>query len=163
MNANPNTCLKRPLAARLCSLAFAALSALAIFPATAQPAHVVKFEIPPIAYASGTQHPAGVTITEANIAMGYVDVVDRTNLMINANVEQVVMQVRIDTPMIARADLRVAGRDYNVASQTGSLVLATRRGANQPVAITWRFYLNHGARPGVYAWPLALNVAPKVA
>ena len=35
----------------------------------------------------------------------------------------------------ALADLRVAGRDYNVATQTGSLVLATRRGANQPLAI----------------------------
>ena len=63
----------------------------------------------------------------------------------------------------ARADLRMAGRDYNVAGQNGSLVLATRRGANQPVAITWRFYLNHGAHPGVYAWPLALNVSPKIA
>lgn len=163
MQANPTTCPTARLAACLCRLAFAAICGLAVFPAQAQPAHVVKFEIPPIAYASGTQHPAGMTITEANIAMGYVDVVDRTNLMINANVEQVVMQVRIDTPMIARADLRVAGRDYNVATQTGSLVLATRRGANQPLAITWRFYLNHGARPGVYAWPLALNVTPKLA
>jgi hypothetical protein len=163
MNATLQSSRRLPPVACLHGLAIAVMWAAAVNVASAQPAHVVKFEIPPIAYASSTQHPAALAITEADIAMGYVDVVDRTSLMINANVEQVVMQVRIDAPMIARADLRVAGRDYNVASHNGTLLLATRRGENQPVAIAYRFHLNPGARAGLYAWPLTLNVTPKVA
>lgn len=121
----------------------------------------VSFAIPPIAYATGTQHPGALTIGAQHVAQGYIDVADATSMLVSANVDEYLLTVKLDNPLIARAALRIGGSDYAVDSKLAVLVVAAQRARDIPVSVAWRLYLKPGARAGVYPWPLALAIAPR--
>jgi len=121
----------------------------------------VSFAIPPIAYATGTRHPGALTISAQHVAQGYIDVADMTSMRVSANVDEYLLTVKLDNPLIARAALRIGGSDYAVDSKLAVLVVAAQRARDIPVSVAWRLYLKPGARAGVYPWPLALAIAPR--
>lgn len=151
-----------PLLATL--LAAAALASTGIGHANAAGiSQQVSFAIPPIAYATSTQHPGALTISPQHVAQGYVDVADSSNMLVSANVDEYLLTVKLDNPLIARAALRISGSEYAVDSKLAVLVVAAQRARDIPVSVAYRLYLKPGARAGVYPWPLALAIAPRTA
>jgi hypothetical protein len=151
---------------RLMADAFLATAIVATIagPATASGAsQQVRFAVPPVAYVTDIRHPATLAINETQLARGYVDVADASDLLISANVEECLLSIKQGMPSISRVAVRIDGSEQAVDTNHGVVAFAAKRGANMPMRITYRLYFNAGARPGVFPWPLQLSVAPKPA
>ncbi len=152
---------------RILGSCFAALIAATMLTgfnsATASTFQQVKFEIPPIAYAKDLQQPSHITIDDRDIARGYVDLQDATQMLLSANVDSCLMIVSLNALWIARAALRIGGVDHTVGSARAVLEFASKRGANVSVSVGYVIYLNKQARAGAYPWPVAFTIAPKTA
>ncbi|MEO8103801.1 MAG: hypothetical protein ABI790_14860 [Betaproteobacteria bacterium] len=167
MRTRTNNFLQKNWVPRVCVATILAILAGHSAEAFASPgggtAHVVRFDMPPIAYARNLQNPASITIENRHIAQGYIDLDNATEMLLSANVDGCLMSISLDSAWIARATLRIGGQEHSVNAGRGVLAFASQRASNSPVSIGYRLYLNNQARPGVYPWPLAFTVAPKLA
>lgn len=107
--------------------------------------------------------PGSISITEADIARGYVEVTTPMRVAVKSNTEEGYLLV-FDNQADFFRQARVRGLANEVQLGTGGGVVAQRapgRGMSAvTLALAFRFELTQNAREGVYAWPLQVSVAP---
>jgi hypothetical protein len=115
------------------------------------------------AQASGqlVQQSPELTITDADIARGYVDVPAGSQLQVTSNNPAgYVIDFFTRLPIFASVRVTNASGSADLGPEGGTIVERGQVGRNLPLSLTYRFMLAASAQPGTYAWPLALSVRP---
>jgi len=144
--------------------------ALAGFIAPALPVHAgsvsaslsVSVVVPARALLSVESQPAGLEITEADVARGYVEAPGAS-----------LVQVRTNSPAGWLLEFQPLQGPYRALEVTGlgstAQVSAAGGWLAQPYAgktlvtasLGYRFFLSGDAQPGLYPWPVALTATPR--
>ena len=145
---------------RLASLAVA-IVATAGGPAwsdEAQSAFQVSLQVPVRLALQPVGEPARITVTERDLARGYVDVSANYHVSHNDRRGYLLQIVRLGG--IAR-EVRVSGLGGTVVV-AGDAVEMYRDGRvfEQDVALEFRLMLDEGVEPGTFGWPVALSAQP---
>lgn len=103
-------------------------------------------------------------VTNADIFRGYVDIRDATRIEVKNNSPDGYMIVfdGVNGPvdMFKQIHVQGLGRDVQIDSNGGWIVLPSEGPATVTKEMGYRFDLSDNARPGTYMWPLALSVRP---
>ncbi len=123
---------------------------------------VVSVIVPARAVLSIESQPAGLQITEADVARGYVEAPEAS-----------LVQVRTNSPAGWLLEFQPLQGPYRALEVTGlgstAQVSAAGGWLAQPYAgktlvtasLGYRFFLSGDARPGFYPWPVALSALPR--
>jgi hypothetical protein len=105
------------------------------------------------------QQPSEIIVTDADVVRGYVDVPAGSELRVSTN-DPTGYVIDFFTRVPIFRSVRVIDRrgDADLGPDGGTVIERGQYGRNLPLALTYRFNLAANARPGTYAWPLALNV-----
>ena len=124
----------------------------------------VKAEVGRHASLQVVSQPALITITGADLARGYVDVPESSQVIIRSNSPDGFMVELVSQAEFVQSTL-VRGLDTEVQWGAGGGAVAQRpagRGMHsQTLALGYRFTLAPEARAGVYPWPVRLAVSPR--
>ena len=105
------------------------------------------------------QQPAEITITDADIARGYVDVAAGSELRVTSNNPAgYVIDFFTRLPIFRSVRVSNASGSADLGPDGGTIIERGQMGRNLPLALTYRFNLAASVQAGTYAWPLALNV-----
>lgn len=107
--------------------------------------------------------PATVTITEADVARGYVDVPTPSRVEIKGNSPSgYVLVFESQSDFVRQTQVRGLGSEILLGA-TGGVIAQPGSGSGlgkSTIEIGFRFLLAQEARPGVYAWPMQVSVMP---
>ena len=139
-------------------MATAALAAGAACADEARSTFRVSLVVPTRVALQALGEPASVTVTEADLARGYLDVPARYHVTLNDR-RGYLLQI---------AHLGGVAREVRVSGLGGTFVVAGdtvavhQRGQSfeQDVALEFRLVLAPGAEAGRFDWPVALSVQP---
>jgi len=121
----------------------------------------VSAVVPAQAVGQVVQQPAQITITEADIAQGYVDVPIGSRLRVSSNNPAgYVIDFFTRLPIFRSVRVSNDNGSAELGPDGGTIIERGQSGRNLPLDLTYRFNLAASAQPGTYAWPLALNVRP---
>lgn len=148
----------------LFSFALAALlaPALAVHAGTVSASLSVSVVVPARAVLSVESQPAGLQVTEADVARGYVEAPGAS-----------LVRVRSNSPAGWLLEFQPLQGPYRALEVTGlgspAQVSAAGGWLAQPYAgrtvvtasLGYRFFLSDDARPGVYPWPVGLTAIPR--
>jgi hypothetical protein len=143
----------------LCS----ALAATTIAPdtdAAARQAQVsVTAYVPPHVVSQLEQQAAALTITDADVARGYVEVPAGSRLRVTSN-DPAGFVIDFFPRLPLFKAVRVITRDGSaqLGPDGGAMTGNRHRGRNIPLELSYRFDLADDVQPGTYAWPLAMSV-----
>ena len=137
------------------------LAAIAVGTASADEARSrfqVSLQVPVLLALQTRGEPASVTVTDDDLARGYVDVAARYHVSHNDRRGYVLQIVHLGG----------VAREVRISGLGGTLVVADdavevhRDGQSfeQDVALEFRLVLEPAAQAGRYDWPVALNVQP---
>lgn len=125
----------------------------------------VKVQVQIMKHASirAVRSPAAVTVTQADIERGYVDLAQPVEVDIRTNDPGgFLLGFSLSSPMLKGAQLMGAGLDVAVGPNGGSVALAKYAsgvGAHT-VQLRARLHLSEQAQPGVLSWPVAIYISP---
>jgi hypothetical protein len=107
------------------------------------------------------RQPSEITITDADIARGYVEIPDASQLRVTSNNPAgYVVDFFSRLPIFTSVRISSAGGSANLGSDGGAIVERGRQGRDMPLNLSYRFNLVAQVQAGTYAWPLALNARP---
>jgi hypothetical protein len=105
--------------------------------------------------------PAQITITAADIARGYVDMPEASQLRVTSNNPVgYVVDFFSRLPIFTSVTVSSTGGSADLGPDGGAIVERGSHGRDIPLHLSFRFNLNAQVQPGTYPWPLALNVRP---
>lgn len=104
--------------------------------------------------------PAQLTLTQADVARGYVDVPQPAQVEVKTNNPAgFVFAFDSDSELVRQVDVSGIGDTASFSGTHGAVI--SRNVARVSVLnLNIRFQLAPGAQPGVYAWPLNVSVTP---
>jgi hypothetical protein len=107
------------------------------------------------------QQPAEITITDADIARGYIDVEIGSQLSVTSNNPAgYVVDFFSRLPIFTSVRISSAGGSADLGPDGGAIIERGRHGRDIPLNLSYRFNLLASIQPGTYAFPLVLNVRP---
>jgi hypothetical protein len=105
--------------------------------------------------------PPLLRVTEEDVATGYIDLPAPTVLTLRSNSRDgFLFRIDVDRQLVASARMHGLARDMELAPGGASVPVAGRFGDEVRFELRWRLTLAEGVRPGVYAWPVRLQVDP---
>ncbi|HUH93750.1 MAG TPA: hypothetical protein VL742_11535 [Casimicrobiaceae bacterium] len=117
--------------------------------------------VPAQAVGEVVQQPVQITITDADIARGYVDVAAGSQLRVTSNNPSgYVIDFFTRLPIFRSVRVSNSSGSADLGPDGGTIIERGQVGRNLPLALTYRFQLAESVQPGTYAWPLALNIRP---
>jgi hypothetical protein len=117
--------------------------------------------VPAQTVAQIVQQPSEITITDADIARGYVEVLVGSQLRVTSNNPAgYVVDFFSRVPIFTSVRISSAGGSADLGPDGGAIIERGRQGRDLPLNLSYRFNLTAQIHPGTYAWPLALNVRP---
>jgi len=150
---------RRVTFAAMCSTLAVSTIAPAVDAAQAKSQIAVSAVVPAAALGQIVQQPAEITITDSDIARGYVDVVGGSQLRVTSNNPAgYVIDFFTRLPIFSSVRVTNAAGSADLGPEGGTIIERGQMGRNLPLALTYRFTLASSVQPGTYAWPLALNV-----
>lgn len=148
----------RPAAALLLVLgallpAFASASAASV---------AVSAFVAPRAWLTIETQPANLTITEADIRRGFVDLPGASRIRVRTNSSAgYLLSFELESECVTGVVLDGAG-DRIQLTGSGGLVPRPYPGPAAAVSeLGYRFLISPGARPGTHPWPVALSAIPR--
>jgi hypothetical protein len=115
--------------------------------------------VPAQAVGQVVEQMSEITITENDIARGYVDVLAGSQLRVTSNNPAgYVIDFFTRLPIFSSVRVTNANGSADLGPEGGTIIERGQMGRNLPLSLTYRFNLAASAQPGTYAWPLALNV-----
>jgi len=145
--------------------AMTTLAATSIIPdlnaAALQSQIAVSAIVPAQTVAKLVQQPAEITITDADVARGYIDVALGSQLRVTSNnpagyVVDFFSRLQIFTSV----RISSAAGSADLGPDGGAIIERGQHGRDLPLNLSYRFNLAAAVQPGTYAFPLALNVRP---
>jgi hypothetical protein len=117
--------------------------------------------VPAQTVAQLVEQPSEITITDADVARGYVEVPTGSRLRISSN-NPAGYFIDFFTRLPIFRSVRVSNSNgsADLGPDGGTIIERGQHGRNLPLDLSYRFMLADNAQPGTYAWPLALNVRP---
>jgi hypothetical protein len=107
------------------------------------------------------QQPAEITITDADIARGYVEIPAASQLRVTSNNPAgYVIDFFSRLPIFTSVRVSSTGGGADLGPDGGTIIERGRQGRDIPLNLSYRFNLAAQVQPGTYAWPLALNIRP---
>jgi hypothetical protein len=107
------------------------------------------------------QQPSEITITETDIARGYVEIPAASQLRVTSNNPAgYIIDFFSRLPIFTSVRISSAGGSADLGPDGGAIIERGRQGRDIPLNLSYRFNLIAQVQPGTYAWPLALNVRP---
>jgi hypothetical protein len=107
------------------------------------------------------RQPAELTITDADIARGYVEVLVGSELRVTSNNPAgYVVDFFSRLPIFRSVRVSSTGGSADLGPDGGAIIERGRHGRDIPLDLSYRFNLAASVQAGTYAWPLALNVRP---
>ncbi|HZI83929.1 MAG TPA: hypothetical protein VFF44_08435 [Casimicrobiaceae bacterium] len=152
---------RRITVAAMCSTLAVSTIAPAVQAAQQRGQIAVSAIVPAQAIGQVVQQPAEITITDADIARGYVDVPVGSQLRVTSNNPAgYVIDFFTRLPIFRSVRVSNASGSADLGPDGGTIIERGQYGRNLPLDLTYRFNLASSVQPGTYAWPLALNVRP---
>jgi DNA-binding Lrp family transcriptional regulator len=150
---------------RIVFSAITTLAASSIIPsvdaATVRSQIAVTAYVPAQAVAKLVVQPSEITITEADVARGYVDIPAASQLQVTSNNPAgYVIDFFSRLPIFTSVRVSSAGGGADLGPDGGAIIERGRQGRDIPLNLSYRFNLAAQVRAGTYAWPLALNIRP---
>ncbi len=109
---------------------------------------------------SAVSHPAGLQVSDADIARGYMDLPQASSFEFASNTRNPLsVAVAFDPSFISKVGVRMLGDEVTVQTSGGGSTVRNSHIGNQHVAVTYRLHLNSNARAGQYAWPVGLQIS----
>ena len=145
--------------------AMTTLAATSILPdvnaAALQSQIAVTAVVPAQTVAKLVQQPVEITITDVDIARGYIDVAIGSQLSVTSNNPAgYVVDFFSRLPIFTSVRVSSAGGSADLGPDGGAIIERGRQGRDIPLSLSYRFNLLGSVQPGTYAFPLALNVRP---
>lgn len=107
------------------------------------------------------QGPQDLVLTEQDVSRGYVEMRDAVRFNVRSNCPYRV-EMRLDSSAVGSAQASLSGRQVEIGAGTQSVEMPISL-AERTTAVTYRFVLAPGARPGTYPWPMRMVVQPSMA
>ena len=121
----------------------------------------VSATVPAQAIGQIVQQPSEITITDTDVAQGYVDVPAGSQLRVTSNNPAgYVIDFFTRLPIFRSVRVSNASGSADLGPEGGTIIERGQHGRNLPLSLTYRFMLAASAQAGTYAWPLAMNVRP---
>ena len=96
-----------------------------------------------------------VSITDAEIARGYVDVEDATSMRVASNSRSgFAVSLSFDARLVARVVARIHGREVDVGTTGSSAHIDAEKLIDAPLQVGYRLFIAPGTPPGTYRWPV---------
>lgn len=145
--------------------ALTTLAATGIVPhvqaATVRSQIAVTAFVPAQAIAQVVEQPSEITITDTDIARGYVDIPAASQLRVTSNNPAgYVVDFFSRLPIFTSVRVSSSGGSADFGPDGGAIIQRGNHGRDLPLNLSYRFTLTAQLAPGTYAWPLALNVRP---
>jgi hypothetical protein len=103
--------------------------------------------------------PQQLEVSVADVARGYVEVVGETQLVVtNTDRRGYVLSVWPQVEVFSAIVVRNGDRRAELAADGGAIV-ERRWGQKIALALDFRFKLAPGVKPGIYPWPVRLQVS----
>jgi len=129
--------------------------------AAARSAIAVSATVDFVARVDSMRGPDAMQLTAADVRRGYVDIADVTDLWIFSNSRSgFILDVDSVSPLFRRLTVHGLGEDVVLGIDGGEIVQRWVGTQSTHLALTFRFSLVPGLRPGPYPWPLRLAVRP---
>jgi len=107
------------------------------------------------------QQRSEITITDADIARGYVEIPAASQLRVTSNNPAgYIVDFFSRLPIFTSVRISSAGGSADLGPDGGTIIERGRQGRDMSLDLSYRFNLAAQVQPGTYAWPLALNVRP---
>ncbi len=152
---------RRVTFAAMCGTLAVSTIAPAVEAAQARNQIAVSAVVPAQAIGQVVQQSSEITITDADIARGYVDVPAGSQLRVTSNNPAgYVIDFFTRLPIFRSVRVSNANGSADLGPEGGTIIERGQMGRNLPLNLAYRFMLTATAEPGTYAWPLALNVRP---
>jgi hypothetical protein len=117
--------------------------------------------VPAQTVAQMVQQPSEITITDADIARGYVEIPAASQLRVTSNNPAgYVIDFFSRLAIFSSVRISSAGGSADLGPEGGTMIARGSKGRDLPLNLSYRFNLAASTQPGVYPWPLALNVRP---
>jgi hypothetical protein len=143
----------------LCSALAATTIAQDTDAATRQTQIAVTAYVPPNVVSQVEQQAAALTITDADVARGYVEIPAGSRLRVTSNDPAgFVIDFFARLPIFKAVRVSTPGASAQLGPLGGAMAENRHHGRNIPLELSYRFDLADHVQPGIYPWPLALNV-----
>ena len=149
-------------------IVFGAIAAMAVTmvppdvdAATARGEIAVTALVPAQAVGQVVQQSSEITISDADIARGYVEISGASQLRVTSNSPAgYVIDFFSRLPIFTA--VRISSQDNSVefGPDGGTIIERGRHGRDLGLNLSYRFTLGASVLPGTYAWPLHLKVRP---
>jgi hypothetical protein len=105
--------------------------------------------------------PSQLTISENDVANGYVDLVDASALLITSNSGAgFMLSMTYAAELVSRVSARLTGQFAATLEGEGTVAVRAHQVRDEPMRVSYRLFLNQAARAGSYPWPVALSFTP---
>jgi hypothetical protein len=152
---------RRVTFAAMCSTLAVSTIAPAVEAAQQRGQIAVSATVPAQAIGQIVQQPSEITITDTDVAQGYVDVPAGSQLRVTSNNPAgYVIDFFTRLPIFRSVRVSNASGSADLGPEGGTIIERGQYGRNLPLSLTYRFMLAASAQAGTYAWPLAVNVRP---
>jgi len=147
--------------AAMCSTLAVSTIAPAVEAASQRGQIAVSAVVPAQIVAQVVEQPSEITITDADVLRGYVEVPVGSRLRVTSN-NPAGYFIDFFTRLAIFRSVRVSNSagSADLGPDGGTIIERGQHGRNLPLDLSYRFMLAANAQPGTYAWPLTLNVRP---
>lgn len=115
--------------------------------------------VPAQTIAQVVEQPAQITITDADIARGYVDLPAASQLRVTSNNPAgYVVDFFSRLPIFTSVRVSSTGGSADLGPDGGAIIERGHQGRDMPLNLSYRFNLSAQVQAGTYPWPLALGV-----
>ena len=147
------------LAAAMLGHVVAARAASATGESSAKASVDLAIVIPVVLRVRTEAQAAQLSIAEADIERGYVDVDAATRLRVSSNNPAgFVVALGFEPAIVSRVEARIAGQLLEARSSGESTPVHAPKLNDAPMDVAYRLHLAPGARPGTYRWPVRLLI-----
>jgi hypothetical protein len=146
-----------------CVLLLSAIGSLAAAAGSSEIKMTVSATILKRATLQVVEQPSSVVVTAADVARGYVDVLQTAQLAVKSNSSAGYMLVfSSHSEFVRQTRVRGLGNEVQLGASGG---VVPQTGASQGIthashALGFRFELTESARQGTYPWPVQVSVVP---